>query len=209
MAGCGWFRSAGRLGGHRRHQGVVFAVLLLMGLLPASAPAAGAAVEVPSVASSVGARHVRGLAQRSLAAATQPPDDVVPAQPPTQCEGCEELVAERSASSRTFADRDGSQVVVVSPVALHEQGADGWWREIDRDVVASGGGFENRSERFDLLLPRDLADGPVGVADGGREVSFSLRGAGGPGSAEGSTVTYAGVLDGVDVSYVAGPGRKG
>ncbi|MEJ7791974.1 MAG: DNRLRE domain-containing protein [Gaiellaceae bacterium] len=79
----------------------------------------------------------------------------------------------------------------------------GRWQPIDSSLVArAGGGFTQRANDFEVLLPASLA-APVRVGRGAVWASLQLRGAAGQASVSGVTARYAEALPGVDVAYSA------
>lgn len=117
----------------------------------------------------------------------------------------DELVGRRTATSRTFEAGNGRFVTRVygSPVNFRDDQGD--WRAIDNDLVPSdkaGYAFTNAANRYRVQLP-DSLDQPVRFNADGDWATLRLSGAKGSASRSGSTATYDGALDGVDVSYSA------
>jgi hypothetical protein len=112
----------------------------------------------------------------------------------------------RTRYSRTYTTPDGYLEAVVSQGPVNYQDASGAWRPIDDTLVASdqpGYGWQNRSDRYQVLLPADLATAPVQIRRGSAWLSFRLAGARGHGSANGNTVTYRDALPGVTIAFSA------
>ena len=77
---------------------------------------------------------------------------------------------------------------------------------MDTTLVAGPDGLRPRAVGYDLVLPLSLADGPAAVSTGDVAATVGLDGAADVDAVvEGSTVTYPGVLPGVDVELVAAP----
>jgi RHS repeat-associated protein len=113
----------------------------------------------------------------------------------------------RTESSRTIRKADGSYQAQISAGPVNYRDASGAWKPIDTDLDPDGsGGLKTTEVAAKVSLPESLAD-PATVTAGSRWVSFALAGADGAVAprADGSTATYADVLDGVDAVYDAQP----
>jgi hypothetical protein len=117
----------------------------------------------------------------------------------------------RTATSRTFRQKDGTFVTEVFAAPIHYEDASGRLRPIDNTLVASdrsGYALENKANRYSLALPRSLGQGPVRFAVGEEWVTFQLRGARSasePATPTGTKAVFADALQGVTVDYVARP----
>lgn len=119
-----------------------------------------------------------------------------------------ELVARRTATSRTYALPDGTFPTEAFAGPIHYRDADGAWRRIDNRLVPSsrpGYAYENAANSYTLYLPEDVADTPVRIESNDHWVEFELHGASGSPTAAGAEAVYDGVLPGVDVVYEARP----
>jgi YD repeat-containing protein len=115
----------------------------------------------------------------------------------------EEIVALRTARSRTYTNAAGSYVARVFAEPVNHRGADGRWRKIDNRLErTAGGGLSNRSNRYDVQLPDTLAE-PVAVREGDDRIAFRLLGAEGAPDASGNTARYDDALPSVDAVYEA------
>jgi RHS repeat-associated protein len=116
-----------------------------------------------------------------------------------------EVPSLRTETSRTFRQADGSLTARISAGAVNYRDAGGTWKPIDTTLRPDGrGGLASTAAAAEVALPPSLDD-PAKVTDGDRWVSFALQGADAAAAptAAGSTATYAGALDGVDVTYEA------
>ena len=110
--------------------------------------------------------------------------------------------------SRTFANSDGTRVVVASEAPLNTQDSAGNWQPINDSLVADdspGFAWQESSDNYTVQFPTDPSAGPIRVSNNGGWVAFQMEGASGPGTVEGNTITYADALPGVTVSYAATP----
>ena len=115
----------------------------------------------------------------------------------------DEVVGDRTASSRTFRDADGSMTTRVYPQPVNfREGKE--WRAIDNTLVdaATDGYVHRRANDGDVLIPKQLSD-PFRVSQGGDWLRFSLRGGRGGAEIAGDSVTYPDIADGVDARYQA------
>jgi RHS repeat-associated protein len=118
----------------------------------------------------------------------------------------EEVLSLRTRTSRTYRLPDGSHRAVISAGSVNFRDASGKWVPIDDSLVASsrpGYAYENRANRYTVLLPADLASAPVRVEHGHAWVSIALLGAKGVARVSGQTARYADVLPGVTLAYTA------
>ena len=134
----------------------------------------------------------------------------------------DELVAERTEHSATYAMPDGTFETVVSVVPMHAR-QDGRWVPVDTELVERGRGWSPRAVSYGLVLP-DTAQGPVAFGDEASRIEMQLleggespaqagrseRGAQparpAPARAAGPRAEYRQTFDGVDVSWTALPG---
>jgi hypothetical protein len=113
-----------------------------------------------------------------------------------------ELVARRTARSRTFVHGDGGRVVRVWSSSVNFRRSDGSWDAVDNALRREPGGLVNSANRYRATLPESLDAAPMRVAEAGRWISLGLRGAGGSGAAmRENEARYDGVLSGVDAVY--------
>lgn len=121
--------------------------------------------------------------------------------------GREELPAERTRTSSTYLNPDGTQVARVSEGSVHFRGRAGEWLPIDNTLVPDAdGNLENRANSYRLELPQDLASNPVRIEQDEDWLSFKLAGAASVApSATDERARYSDALPGVDLRYVAGP----
>jgi hypothetical protein len=115
-----------------------------------------------------------------------------------------ELPGERDAFSRTYTNQDGTQTTEVSPTPLNYQDSEGHWRPIDTELREDedGDGWHNTADSVDVRLKSRASDprlAAVELASGGT-LSYGLSGAADVrGQAEGSKVSYEGVLPDTDL----------
>jgi YD repeat-containing protein len=138
-------------------------------------------------------------------------DDVVKrseaAQPGPQPGIVEEIVEERTPTSRTYATEDGGRTVKIFPEPIHFKNARGNLQAIDNELGDSpldGFAARNRANGYRSDLPASASE-PVRFAAGGDAVRFALRGASGVGARDGDRMLYRDALPGVDLAYVARP----
>ena len=120
-----------------------------------------------------------------------------------------EVPSFRTQYSDTYASASGVYQAKVYSGPVNYRAADGSWQPIDDSLVATGLGFVNRANSYQVHLPSSLAAGPVQLTVGGDSVSMRVEGtssAARMASVSGSTAVYAGVLQGLDVSYQSLPG---
>jgi RHS repeat-associated protein len=120
-----------------------------------------------------------------------------------------ELVGERDANERTYANADGTQTTEFSPQSLNYRTADGSWAPIDSTLAAADGGWRRAADAVDLRIAyrADATELVRVTAPGGGVLAYSAAGARAvAGSAAGDTARFADVWDGVDVELQALPG---
>ncbi len=114
----------------------------------------------------------------------------------------EEIVAERDAHSRTYANEDGTLTSEVSTSPVNYRDRDGTWQPIRTGLAEQDGGWTNRADAVGLDLA-DRADDERLVTltlASGERFGYALDGAGAAaGKAEGSRVTYEQVLPDTDL----------
>jgi RHS repeat-associated protein len=132
------------------------------------------------------------LAADQVAQATAPP-------PPS------ELVQERTASSRTVDNHDGTFTTSLYSGPVHYRDTDGVWRPISSALVPSaeqGYTYENGANRFRTFFKQQLGADFLAVETGGHRFRLSLQGAA---DASAQTrargLTYPSVFPGVDLQY--------
>jgi RHS repeat-associated protein len=132
------------------------------------------------------------LAATTTAAADPPP-------PPS------ELVGQRTASSRTFDNHDGTYTTSLYSGPVHYRDAQGAWRPISSAVVPtteSGYGFENQANRFRMLFKSTSANDFLALETGGARFRVTLQNAAQVAAQAGPRkVTYPGVFSGIDLRY--------
>ena len=138
-----------------------------------------------------------GLASEPLAGIEAPPKPLAPGQ---------EVVSKRTRTSRTYVGAHGGLLTEVTPGSQNYSDSSGNWHTIDNTVVAStvpGYGYQNKANRYRLLLPADLARSPVQTELGGQWATMKLVGATGSPKVSGNSVTYVNALPGVNLQYEA------
>lgn len=125
-----------------------------------------------------------------------------------------ELVSERDARSRTYANQDGTRTTEISPTPLNYRDGKGDWHPIDSGLTGrestapaarageGDAGWTNTADSVGLHLAA-RADAPRLAAltlPTGESFSYGLSGAASaPGKADGTRVTYEQVLPGTDL----------
>lgn len=123
-----------------------------------------------------------------------------PQKPPGSAVG-RELTELRTATSKTFAGRNGQRTVRVSSGRVHFRNARGKWQNVDTNLRRAHGRLLNRTTGFSTSLPLDLAKDSVRVRRGKWSVGFTLRGAKGVAVPRGAQAVYRNAFPGVDVDY--------
>jgi RHS repeat-associated protein len=122
--------------------------------------------------------------------------------PPRQAPG-RELTTLRTARSRTFQRANGTRVIRVYQQSQFFR-ANGRWARIDNRLQAANGRYTNAGNRFDVSIPKRLADAPLRVTNGSRSLSFRLLGAADVAAAvAGADATFRDVLPGVTARWSA------
>lgn len=124
----------------------------------------------------------------------------------------QEQATGREAYRRVFDNADGTQTSEYSATPVNYQRADGSWAPIDTDLVPAtdgGSGWRNTADAVGVRLASraDAAELARFEVDGSHTLAFGLADAAAvPGRADGDTVTYPGVLPGVDLRLSAQSG---
>lgn len=113
-----------------------------------------------------------------------------------------EIVAERDARSRVWANEDGTRTTELSTTPVNFADAKGDWRPVDTTLTEAGGAFVNRADSVALRIA-DRADAAVLASltlPSGESFGWSLDGAStARGSAAGTRVSYENVLPETDL----------
>ncbi|MFE1960115.1 polymorphic toxin-type HINT domain-containing protein [Streptomyces sp. NPDC059479] len=116
-----------------------------------------------------------------------------------------EIVSERGARSRTYANADGTETTELSTVPVNYKDDSGAWRPIDPSLVesdADDSAFSNTSDSVDIRIA-DRADADRLAAltlPSGESFAYGLDGAAAAqGSADGDRVSYSDVLPETDL----------
>ena len=121
-----------------------------------------------------------------------------------------EVLARRTATSRTWKTGDGRFHTRVFATPVNYRDAAGHFRPIDESLVAdpdAGYALENRADRYQVSFPDSLSAKPIEVSRGGDRVSFRLVGAHGRPTAAGARARFEDALPGVTATYTAQPER--
>jgi RHS repeat-associated protein len=139
----------------------------------------------------------------------------VESSPAAQVRGYEpgsskELVERRGASHQVYANVDGTETTVFSATPTNYFTPAGTWEPIDSRLAGDPTfGWRNGGDTVGIGLAgrADADDVARFVVPGGQGVSYRLAGAAAvTGVADGSRVTYSGVLPGVDLELESRPG---
>jgi RHS repeat-associated protein len=106
--------------------------------------------------------------------------------------GRDEVVAQRTATSKTYLREDGSFTTTVFSAPVHFLGRDGRWKEIDGELVASdakGYAWENAANEFRAQFKDRLEEDYLRFSVAGQPFSLSLEGATGAPAQPGSRPT--------------------
>lgn len=111
--------------------------------------------------------------------------------PPVQPSGSE-LLAQRTATSRTFILPNGSRETRIFEAPINYRDEDGEWKPIEEGLeLAGGGALTNGENAFDLRLPARMGAGPVRLTVGDEWVSQQLLAAPtAPAELEGDDAVY-------------------
>lgn len=131
----------------------------------------------------------------------------VTAPAPAQVKGFDrgtskEIVSERDARSRTYANQDGTRTSEVSTDPINYQDVRGVWRPIDSELVEQQGGWANTADSVNLRLAgrADAAELATVTLPSGESFGYGLSGAASvAGTADGARVAYEQVLPGTDL----------
>ena len=161
---------------------------------PSSLPARIVAITagVALVAGVVSAVGPFPLATKAAAAA---PSDAQPG----------ELVAQRTRTSATIRQSDGTLKTTISAGAVHYRDSAGAWKRIDSALAATaedGFAYRNKANSFHALFKAALGGEHLRVSSGGRDFGLSLEGAGHPSAkAKGNGLVYPHAIGAVDLKY--------
>ncbi|MBP2336565.1 RHS repeat-associated protein [Saccharothrix coeruleofusca] len=119
-----------------------------------------------------------------------------------------EIPEARTAHERVYTNADGTQTTEFSTAKVNYRAADGSWKPVDPSLVADPGkGWRNAADEVDVRLAGQSGGDLVTLTvDQDHSVSYSLAGANrATATADGTTVTYPGVLPGVDLRVESVP----
>ncbi|WP_137816396.1 DUF6531 domain-containing protein [Gandjariella thermophila] len=163
------------------------------GTVPGAAPEAKTPTPAVTPQASNVAQH--GEAQ-SAAARTR-------SAPPTPGK---ELVDQRNATRKVFANPDGTLTARVYPRPVHYQTSTGTWADIDTTLVrGSDGAWREKADAPSAsFAAAGDASSLVGLElDASTSLGFGVQGASAtPGVASGSTITYPGIQPHADATYL-------
>ena len=125
--------------------------------------------------------------------------EAIPPPPPS------ELVGQRTATSRTFDNHDGTYTTSLYSGPVHYRDGQGQWQPISSAVVPSaesGYGLENGANRFRTYFKSTLANNYLALDTGGGRWSVTLQNAAQVAvQTAPRRVTYPGIFPGVDLRY--------
>lgn len=93
--------------------------------------------------------------------------------------GREEIISERTESSKTFRNPDGSLTTVAYTGPVHYSNDDGRWVDIDSELVESnrpGYSWRNKADRFTAHFKDELTDGYLLFTAGSEDFELTLLG---------------------------------
>jgi RHS repeat-associated protein len=117
-----------------------------------------------------------------------------------------EVPSLRTRYSKTYRTPEGFLEAAVSSGPVNYQDAGGAWQPIDDGLQSSsvpGYAWENKADRYRVLLPSNLSGAPIRIERGSTFISFKITGAAAPGVVSGNTVAYANAFPGVTISFSA------
>ncbi|GGS22538.1 polymorphic toxin-type HINT domain-containing protein [Actinokineospora fastidiosa] len=115
----------------------------------------------------------------------------------------------RGEYKRTYDNPDGTQTSEYSSRPLNYRAPDGSWQPIDPALVRAGTGWSNTADQVDVGIAGSAGARRLATVrlPSGQEIAYGVRGARDvAGRADGSTVTYPGIADGVDLTLRSQPG---
>jgi RHS repeat-associated protein len=179
--------------------------VLTLGLLGA-APLADATQPATDPSSSVPAGpggNGGGIPTQSAIAAPRRIDaDLVPRSQKDPLQGATELPDLRTADSRTFQTPDGNRIAQLFPAPVNYRDANNAWQPIDNTLVSgSNQSVHNKANAFSATLPYRIGRDAVTVDADGHSVSFTLLGADGVATTDGTSVRYDNAMPHVNVAY--------
>lgn len=113
-----------------------------------------------------------------------------------------EIVSERDAHSRTYANEDGTRTSEISTDPINYRADSGAWRSISNELVEQGGGWANAADSVALRFAdrADAAELASVTLPSGESFGYGLNGAASvAGTADGARVGYARVLPETDL----------
>ncbi|MDQ6719298.1 MAG: DNRLRE domain-containing protein [Candidatus Dormibacteraeota bacterium] len=127
----------------------------------------------------------------------------------TDAGGNDEIVPERTATTKTFLKPDKTKVTQVYLAPVHMRDSSGAWIDIDPTLVSSPGSrMRTKATEHPLDAALDQTDPNLAklIIDPAHEVSFGFAGARpGRGAASGNSVVYSEIAPGVDLQVLARP----
>jgi hypothetical protein len=114
----------------------------------------------------------------------------------------------RGAHERVFTNTDGTETTEFSATPLNYRDRGGNWVPIDTTLTPTGAGWANDRNSAALDFAATAADPTLAIMRfGDHELAYGLEGAAPmPAKATQDSVTYPGVLPGVDLTLEARPG---
>ncbi|GHK03909.1 hypothetical protein SY2F82_66120 [Streptomyces sp. Y2F8-2] len=113
-----------------------------------------------------------------------------------------EIVSERDARSRTYANEDGTRTSEISTDPINYRDGRGVWRTINTSLVEDDGGWANAADSVALRFADRADAGRLAsvTLPSGESFGYGLSGAASvAGSADGARVTYEQVFPGTDL----------
>ncbi len=113
-----------------------------------------------------------------------------------------EIVSERDARSRTYANEDGTRTSEISTDPINYRDEQGTWRPIDSELVEQTGGWANAADSVALRFADRADAGELAsvTLPSGESFGYGLSGAASvPGTADGARVAYEQVLPETDL----------
>ncbi|MGV9321189.1 DNRLRE domain-containing protein [Streptomyces sp. NPDC003660] len=115
-----------------------------------------------------------------------------------------EVVSERTDSTTTWANADGTTTVETYTGPIRVKQPDGGWRPIDTTLVAEDGVVRPKATAADITFSDGGSDKPLAeVSRGGRTLGLDWRGKLPEPRLEGSTAVYPGAVEGGDLVVTA------
>jgi hypothetical protein len=206
-------RGPSKRGGRRPEIGLRLRSLTLV-LISALVAAGAGSVGVPTASRAGGNASPSGAPRATAYRLTAASGSVGPSRPAPSAQSvsvgtvppaADEVPGLRTRTSDTYLV-DGEYEALVYSGSVNYQDSRGSWQPIDETLVpstAAGYSWQNRANRYTLLLPSTLSGSPIAFRSPSGTISLQLAGARGTASVSGDSTTYASALPGINLTLKA------